>query len=197
MNITMPTAAEVEKILRWPLSDGRQWTVQGFGMLRTYLGGDTEDQYRLNVWDDRFQVPGFSDIHDHPWHFTSMIYAGYLDNAKFERVPSQAGRPYNQVRIRPGKQGGPIRDPKQVALSMTSVAVYQRGETYFQQAEELHRTGYLRGTVTVICRDRVVQDDTAYSLWAGDGPWVSAEPRDATSLEVLDIIGYSLKRWWD
>src|SRR5258708_2352757 len=75
------TAAAVRSILEYP-NGGREWSVQGFGMLRTYL--DEQHTYRLNIWTDELASPGVSLIHDHPWHFHSWILAGKLTNEIFK-----------------------------------------------------------------------------------------------------------------
>jgi hypothetical protein len=51
--------AVVERVLRLP--GDRAWTVQGFGMQRTYVGPvDDPKGFRLNVWDSRLTVSGVS-----------------------------------------------------------------------------------------------------------------------------------------
>ena len=49
-------------LIRNVLEDSnREWTIQGFGFLRTYFGpADKPKMYRLNLWDGRFAVPNVS-----------------------------------------------------------------------------------------------------------------------------------------
>src|SRR6185503_17239495 len=72
----------------------RIWTLQGFGMLRTYLGDDMN--MRLHVWDARHAAPNVSSIHNHPWGFTSLILSGEMENVLYQtRVPQDFNlRPY-------------------------------------------------------------------------------------------------------
>lgn len=73
----------------------RDWTVQGFGMLRCYL--DSDKRFRLNIWDDRLAVPHVSVIHDHPWSFDSWIINGIFHNQRFEEASH--GMPYDYMVI--------------------------------------------------------------------------------------------------
>jgi hypothetical protein len=49
----MTTQASVLQILANPFD--YKWTIQGFGMLRTYL--DSEHSERLHIWDPDIAVP--------------------------------------------------------------------------------------------------------------------------------------------
>jgi hypothetical protein len=54
----------VRSILEDPM---RQWTVQGLGMLRTYL----PDNARLHIWNPALKFEEVSEHHTHPWDLVS------------------------------------------------------------------------------------------------------------------------------
>ena len=70
----------VKAILKSPYE--LKWSVQGLGMLRTYLS----DEVRLHIWDRRLQIPQVSPLHDHPWHLDSEIVAGELRQHRYTVV---------------------------------------------------------------------------------------------------------------
>lgn len=189
-----------------------KWTLQGFGMLRTYLPNDV----RLHVWDDRFAVPNVSLIHDHPWHFESLIVAGLLQNTRFAVMEDYAHRPGavigNQSRlhlghaymrrvIRPGAGFEVLSKDKPCALWPDKMELFKEGDVYGQRANEVHESRPVRGTVTVVQRNRNGYDDKpmldeANVFYPQGGEWVSGEPREATPQEIEDIIGFSLHTWF-
>ena len=57
-----------------------EWEIQGFGMLRTYIDKDT----RMQIWLNSFIIQDVTDIHTHPWDFTSYIYQGRISNFIFK-----------------------------------------------------------------------------------------------------------------
>ena len=73
--------ATVRDVLEHPYP--REWTVQGFGMLRTYL--DPDKRFRLNVWHSKLAIPNVSIVHDHPWHFTSWVMGGNFTNVRYTK----------------------------------------------------------------------------------------------------------------
>lgn len=177
-----------------------EWSLQGFGMLRTYF----TDRVRLQVWDHKYEIPGNNAVHDHPWDFRSTIVAGVLRNQRFmvdHDPPHPTRRPYHCQRIRPGMEGIEHGAPTVRQLWTPSLETYGVGDSYEQEAKELHRTDYDDGTVTLIVRERVVAQDLAWSCWPvdldGDPPWVLFRVREATTDEVLDITARSLGRWFD
>lgn len=167
------------------------WTIQGFGMLRTYL--DANKEWRLNIWTDRFRVPFVSDIHDHPWDFTSWVMCGLLLNRRFqimEEGPLGFGNaaPYHMVNIATGEGGGPVEAEKMVYLMQLSEEHYfPGGGGYSQLAREIHQSIPERGTVTLNRRGKPSAAHTARVFWKM-GEWVSAEPRLATKDEVAAAI---------
>lgn len=107
-----PTIAFARSVLEH--ADSYDWTTMGFGMIRTYL--DVDKQWRLNVWDDRLQVPGVSTIHDHPWSFTSFICAGCLNNRRYTVADYAAEVTHLYHRIKTGEGGGPVEEPLRAHL---------------------------------------------------------------------------------
>lgn len=166
-----------------------EWTTQGFGMIRTYL--DSNKQFRLNVWDDRLEVPNVSRIHDHPWGFTSFVLAGRIKNYRYLIAD---GRPtHDGVQIVTGEDGGVQKHLPPVRLVQASCCDYRAGEWYRQVASELHETDYVRGTVTVNDRTEPSADHTATSLFPIGGAWVDAKPRLATEVEVYLAVEAAIK----
>src|ERR1039458_5729288 len=92
----------LKPLVRHTLDDVNVWTVQGFGFLRTYFGPpDAPKRFRLNLWDSHFTVPDVSIIHDHPWHFTSIVIAGQLFNNRYIVEPD--GQTHHFTTIKTGE----------------------------------------------------------------------------------------------
>lgn len=72
----------VKSILENPTPQTRNWSLQGFGFLRSYLSSEL----RLHVWDSRYRVKNVSGIHTHPWDFDSYIVAGELHQFRYKEV---------------------------------------------------------------------------------------------------------------
>lgn len=169
-----------------------EWTLQGFGMLRTYL----PDGWRLHVWNDAYQVPGVTLLHDHPWHFESLVIVGCLMNQRYHEGDRMQPATHMQRTIKPGIGLQVLEDDKPVVLQATGAAeTYLEGEIYAQRADEIHSTRAMPGTVTLVRRTRVGAD-VARSFYPANGQWVSGEPKVATADEVLAICGQSLKTWF-
>jgi hypothetical protein len=183
----------IEGILR--RADEFDWTLQGFGMFRLYLG----DSVRLHVWDDRFRVEDPSDIHDHPWDLHSEIVSGRMVNQRFRRCGLSGAVGCDQElwmcqRIRPGEGGGPIGQPDPVTLLPVESEEYGPGDTYQQCAQEIHRSQPSRGTVTLATRTNRRDADVVLSFFRPGGQWVSAEPRVATRTEIRTAASYALQK---
>lgn len=165
-------------------------TVQGFGMLRTYL--DADKVWRLNVWHASIAVPNVSTIHDHPWDFQSLVVAGTFRNLRYypARHPED-GVPHSHMRIKTGEGGGPAGDPMTTRLVAGPTEIYRAGTVYRQRAEEIHESGYADGTVTLNERRRRPDGEHANVFWR-EGHWVDAEPRQATWDEVRVVLGDAL-----
>lgn len=169
----------------------RPWSIQGFGMLRTYL--DDKQVRRLHIWDPESAVTEVSSIHDHPWDFTSEIISGQITNVLY--LEDQYGIPHWSARIRCGEGGGLIEEPDMVGLYQKSPTTYIAGMGYSQHAEELHESIPAPGTVSVITRHfRPGNRDIARVLWRS-GEWVSAEPRPATEAEITHFTALARKNW--
>lgn len=164
------------------------WTVQGFGMIRTYL--DEAKQYRLNVWTPALRVPDVSEIHDHPWTFQSWIMCGRLTNTRFNvatPLTMPHSLPFQHVVIKTGEGGGPVGEVDSVYLNAMRPEVYEAGDTYTQQMSEIHITKTVPGTVTLNDRSAPTAAHEANIYWPR-GPWVNAEPRPATQEEVFAAV---------
>lgn len=170
-----------------------KWTLQGFGMLRLYL---PEPNVRMSVWDKTYRVPNVSLVHTHPWHFESYVVCGEIANWKYvEGEYHPAAEDYVRQTIHAGEGGGLVGEPTKVRLIRSyNPQLVWRGSFYKQQADEIHHTDFVDGTVT-LC-DRVVagQDPhRALVYWPSNTVWVSAEPRIATEEEVLTITRKALE----
>jgi hypothetical protein len=193
----------VKGLLKNPTKLG--WSLQGMGMLRTYLSREI----RLHVWDSRFRVKDVSDIHDHPWDFESLVICGIVCNTRYEVRRAEAsfdedapGWPHSNATHHEGRIiCGPAPSVKgaqdicAVRLAAKPDEVLGAGDSYRMKADEVHRTTYENGTVTV-CR-RVFREDTEHAriYWPLGLEWVSAEPRAATAEEVTSICGEALRNW--
>lgn len=132
--MTATTESQINEILAHPFD--REWSIQGFGMLRTYL--DDEHIERLHIWDVDQAVDDVSTIHDHPWDFTSRIVRGRIRNQRFVAHGSEAAPKFYRARIRCGEGGGLLTEPERVAICSLGVEAYGPGETYSMEAPELH-----------------------------------------------------------
>jgi hypothetical protein len=167
----------VRKTLQNP-GDPRGWTAQGLGMLRTYLG----DWTRLHVWDPALAVPNVSTVHDHPWHFRSLVVAGSVTNRLLFLPPGEPT--HYQMEILCGAGGGPRGACSPVRLEEDSRATFGAGDTYVQGATEVHESLPEPGTVTLVTRVFLTDRDRAHVFGPLGERWVSAEPRPATADEV-------------
>lgn len=187
--------AAVETLLRHP--HGYKWTVQGFGMMRCYFG--TDRRFRLNVWTRKLSVPNVSIVHDHPWHFKSLVIAGQIENVRYEIAPPEMKQSPNHhfTLIKTGEGGGPVSEKQEdVCLLGMSRERYYSGDGYQQRADEIHATFPLDGTVTLNDREKVGTGEHARVFWDLGTSWVDAEPRDATFDEIDSTAKHSIERWF-
>lgn len=167
-----------------------EWSLQGMGMLRMHLNYHC----RLHVWDSRFRVPGVSMIHDHlQWGLHSTVIAGYLTNLQY--VERSDGKPYMYAVLKPGVGCHFKSEPKQTFLTALRPISYTECGYYQQEPNEIHETAAMDGTVTLM-RKMPTNDESARVFWPAGEEWGSAEPRPATKLEVQNITGYALERWF-
>lgn len=179
-----------------------EWSLQGFGMLRTYLDGDRN--LRLHVWDSRFKVKDVDEIHTHPWDFHSYVVAGKVVNQRFGWLAvedlldlARVVKVYRQQEILCGPGGHETpAEPQSVVLVPQSREMVLANDRYSQLAHEIHRSQPDDGTVTIIQREFLDDADHAFVYIPEGQEWVSAEPRQATKDEVEEICGNALKRWF-
>lgn len=183
----------VKMVLQQPLS--YSWTVQGFGMMRTYLSFDPNPKrFRLNVWNGDLAVPGVSVIHDHPWDFTSWVINGDFGNVRYVE-DHFSGEDYEWMQIKCGEAGCSISAPARIRLRDLPFEAYRAGSIYCQTANEIHRTVYGNGTVTL--NDRIGDTEQARVFWPAGQKWVDAKPRAATTHEIIDTADLALQGWQD
>lgn len=156
------------------------WTVQGFGMIRTYL--DPDKRWRLNIWDDRLGTPDVSTIHDHPWSFTSHVLVGTLLNCRYSLMNGPSTHHFQEIVT--GEEGGPRGGIQDCCLCVHPGEDYLTGEWYEQKLNEVHETRCVRGTVTLNDRTKPTLAHTARVFWPVGSEWVDAKPRPATRDEV-------------
>lgn len=169
-----------------------EWSLQGFGMLRLYLSKGV----RLHIWHSAFRVPGVSDIHDHPWDFSSDVVCGNIINRQYI-VESATIQPTHMMRrIRCGPGGGVCESeaPVPVSLWRHFEHVVRPGSGYVQRHYEIHASHPEDGTVTLITRGFREDTEHANVFYPLDTEWVSAEPRPATTSEVGVFVKAALVR---
>lgn len=186
--------ATVKTVLLYPRNF--RWTVQGFGFLRTYLPfGPNAKRFRLNVWDNALALPNVSTIHDHPWDFKSWIINGHFINQRFVE-DHYSGDDYEFMRIKCGEVGGSLgTGPALIRLRGLPIEIYRTGDTYGQLADEIHRSMFASGTVTL--NDRVGDTEQPRVFWPAGQSWVDAKPREATDMEVAKSTALAIKGWED
>lgn len=173
--------ATVRKLIEERRTTPGAWSVQGFGMLRTYL--DPEKVWRLNIWHSALAVPLCSIIHDHPWDFKSWIMAGVFENVRYHDVIRLHPTHEWQV-IQTGEGGGPDGQGGKCALRELPCEFYTSGDEYEQGAREIHASFYRDGTVTLNKRTRLPDGEHARVFWPIGSQWIDAMPRPATPFEI-------------
>ena len=169
-----------------------EWTVQGLGMLRTYL--DSEQVYRLHVWHKSIKVPEVSGLHSHPWDFVSYVISGCIWNTRYT-FNTLYGEPYFGSEIRCGPGGGVVKELPERRLMKGLPECYIAGETYFMTSDEIHSSDFSDGTVSIIKRRFLNNRDNALVFWEPGSEWVSAESRPATLDEVENAVNVALENW--
>lgn len=182
------------------------WTLQGFGMLRTYISKET----RLHIWDHGYRVRDVTDVHDHPWHFNSLVISGTIINTRYKVHPcSHTDEQIEALRIRTpfvkstivcGVGGGnhvaTVKERgERVWLEPLEPETYTTGKIYRQEANEVHHSSFGSGTVTLVTREFQKDTEHAHVFFKADQEWVSAEPRDAKPVEIEDICKNALRNW--
>lgn len=198
MQLTPELEAMVRSILQHP--EGHPWTIMGFGMVRCDIDGR---DFRLNIWDRRFQTNKVSTIHDHPWNLESLVLSGCVENVIYETISRahSSEQKHWGVIIEPGPVGGQMSDPRPWKLEEVGRTRYTKGEGYAQGRREVHESLYVTGTVTLIRRtDRDTESergDTAHVYWPEEfgEEWVDATPQKATMKKVRKACEVALARW--
>lgn len=181
--------SDMREILERAPDESDRWTLQGFGMLRYYVS----ETLRLHVWSPYHATPGVSQIHTHPWHFTSRVLCGILTDILYgTRGPGFAS--WCQ-QIQCGEGGGLIGEPERVTLHTTDLQRYALGQTYRRFAEQIHESQPQAGTVTLCERQFLPDTEHAFVYWQDGAEWGDAEPRPATVDEIRDITGKALEIW--
>ena len=195
--------SNIINILTRPLE--REWSVQGLGMMRTYLS----ERDRLHIWHSSLAVDGATQLHDHPWNFSSQIWFGgikqirYADNdgASRDLYMNNTTTPhlvvnldaksetYMKQKILCGEGGCTMGEAEEIELSEGTLEIYYAGQTYPQLSHEIHKTMPFDNTVTIINRELqpLQPRDHAHVFIPKGAEFVSAEPRPATRAEILFI----------
>lgn len=184
----------VKAILKSPFD--LKWSVQGLGMLRTYLS----DEIRLHIWDRSLRVKGVSPIHDHPWHLDSYIVSGAMKQHRYTISGLSAlnlnlnlvAETLHMTKIQCGENACTKTEPVKVTAYKWPLEVYFSGESYRQTKDEIHESMAEDGTVTLVTRTFDGDRETARVLWRGEGGWVDAAPRPATGIEILKVCENAL-----
>jgi hypothetical protein len=181
------TRGLVASILQHP--HDHNWSIQGLGMLRTFLGSE---HYRLHVWSTADATPNVSRLHDHPWHFTSYVVAGLITNKRFRVCTDDnrelAAETWQRVRIRCGPEGGVAGEPELAHLMREKPEKIMGGQWYAQQAQEVHESIPDDGTVSIIRRTSLDDPDHANVYFPVGQPWVSAGGARVANAQMVGRI---------
>lgn len=162
-------------------ADQYKWSIQGLGMMRTTL----DDGRRVQVWDMAYALDD-SNIHDHPWGFESQIIVGELTNRIYEedRNSQYSGSfPMNAVELITG-DGTFVSEPRRTELRLLETNTYGPGTQYTMEADQIHTTSAITGTVTIIKKIPLPEPKTTATVfWRRDAEWQTAKPRPATKAE--------------
>lgn len=164
------------------------WSVQGFGMLRLYI----RKIGRLHIWDSALRYPNVSVVHNHSWDLTSMVLFGELRNTRF-RVSDRYGVQMKMQRLVTGYDTKMVTEENNVRLISENLEIYRPGQTYHQQAHEIHRTDALDSTVTLMLRNEDEQGQ-ADVYWPASGTWGTARPRRALEDEIRQTVKRALSK---
>lgn len=184
-----------------------KWSVQGLGMLRLYLS----TEMRLHLWHSSLRVPEVTEVHDHPWHFHSLVIVGRVKNERFFPSSAQPGDEWDydnqflggpELYVKQQLLCGPgactMSDPEDVILhkGLKASETCFPGDCYSQSKDQIHYTNAEDCTVTLVERKFEGDRDHANIYRRGGLPFVSAEPRPATREEVDLVVGETLRRWF-
>ncbi len=161
------------------------WVTQEIGLLGLRL--DDRREYRLHVWDPS-SIVGEPPIHDHPFDFTSTVIAGELTNTRYQE--DRLGIEYRRVRYTLPNENDRRSDTVRLSGMATTLTA---GDQYHQFAHELHNSGQLPGTVTIIRRTgtRDVSELTVCNR--DEAGWISGQSRPAAPADVKRITATALE----
>lgn len=181
--------ASIKNVLLHPA--GVEWSIQGFGFIRTYLGDGK--RWRLNVWDVGLATNA-STIHDHPWDFKSWIISGRFFNQRYIETTGSLTHSWHKMRTGMDSDLVPL-EGGDVSLAPLALEHYWPGDTYRQGADEIHESRYHTGTVTL--NERVGDTEHARMFWPYGDKWRDAMPRVATLREIVNTTENALSQWSD
>jgi hypothetical protein len=187
-------AAAQEALERPELFD---WTLQGLGMFRCYLTDDKS--VRLHIWDTRYATPGVTDMHTHPWGFTSRVLVGRVRDYVFRELrPEEPETKFAEICKRQTVHCGVglvDEDPVIWPIVSSYTESIPAGDSYTRQAEQIHRSMPADGTITMVERHFDDNTEYAYVYWLANQEFVSAAPRKASTQEVREVIQNSREIW--
>lgn len=175
------------------------WSLQGFGMFRLYLS----DEIRLHLWDNTYSVKDCTTVHDHPWHFDSLVVAGTMCNSRYTQAVDEAPddisciREFDMITIKCGEGAHTVGNTERIRMFCHRPELIAEGNTYRQTADEVHSTFAKDGTITVVTR--IMTDkyrDLAKVYCDPRRGFISAAPRAATFEEISGAARRSLERWF-
>jgi hypothetical protein len=173
-----------------------EWTVQGLGMLRLYL--DAKRDWRLNVWHDSLANVGVSRMHDHPWAFESVTLCGEIANIRFTEIPEDQAGPgdlrMNHSRLHCSNVGE-LDGPTTIRhLRAGRTEYYQAGGRYRQEAAEIHLSHAVNGTVTLLRRHRLGDNEHASVYWPIGHEFGDARKAPPTADEITLVAAAAAER---
>jgi hypothetical protein len=172
------------------------WTVQGFGMLRTYLPfGPNHETLPVEPVERRSCAPR----REHDARSSMVVSHSWIINGEFRNLrfveDSINGDEYEFMKIMCGECGGARSGVESICLGALPVEHYTTGDLYHQDADEIHLSAYDQGTVTL--NDRTGDTEHARVFWPAGGHWVDAKPREATQQEIMRTLTLALDKWQD
>ena len=177
---------EVKAVLLDPSTD---WHTHDLGM----IFADLEGRGSIHVWDTALKTAE-PPLHTHPWSIDSTVIVGQITNTRYT-VNCCAGQDYHTAEShwanRPGSRAGrfPIGDITDAKLIGAPPETYKAGESYHQDASEIHGSSAVDGTVTLVLQ--VYAGRQASRLYFR-GDYKPMEMRIATPAESAHAIGLAL-----